>query len=174
MRYVLLLICINLACVGTAHAQRSGEGVYAAPGMSVKLQRTPPVPARRSAIASNSVASSLAPRFWQQPDSSKNKSAREFYRLINSHTKYPTTTLRAQVDGKIYVRLTVLPNGEISKADIVRRELNENYAVAIDEGLSTKGKLDLDAEAIKGIQGIRFVAGKTTDTVTVARKFIIQ
>lgn len=158
-----------------AKAQGSGA-VYAAPGMPVHLQRgIPTIPARRHAVAPAAGAISKPPpvlaRFWQLPDTAKLRAAQPLYRFFSSQAKYPTTTLRAQVEGKIYAQLTVLADGTVSTVAITRRDfLGES-----DPLTAAKGIADLDAEVIRVMKLVRFApGGAASDTVTVTTMFRMQ
>lgn len=139
--------------------------------MAVRLQRT--------SVSKGMTSKTLAiptemSRFWHQQSSSKVQSAQVFYQFINRDAKYPSTTLRAQVDGVIYIRMIVLPDGSLAKAEIVGRELNEEFADLKNGVLMAKAKADLDAEALRPFRSVRFERGRTTDTITVSRKFVMQ
>ena len=170
---LLLLFGFSGALV---HAQGTGE-IYAAPGMAVRLPgRVQLVTAhpKKLLTAKETVIPAIFSRFWQQPDSAKRSALQLFLRHLNGNTKYPVTTLRAQLEGIIFIRLIILPTGEVSKVEIVGRELNEQFANIENKELMSQAKADLDAAALKSVQGIRFAPGSATDSITVPRKFVMQ
>ena len=159
-----------------AHAQGTGE-MYAAPGMAVRLPgRVLLVPAHpeRALVAKSPAIPVIFPRFWQLPDSVKHGVGQLFFRRINGTTKYPATTLRAQLEGTIFIRLIILPTGEVGKTEIAGRELKEQFADVANKELMNQARADLDAAALKSVQGLRFTPASATDSVTVPRTFIIQ
>jgi len=159
-----------------AAAQGRGE-VYAAPGMPVHLQRgIPTVPARRHlvATAAGTISKPLSPvlaRFWQLPDSAKLRAVQPLHRFVSSQAKYPAATLRAQVEGRIYARLTVLADGTVSQVAITRRD----FLSEPDPLTAAKGIADLDAEVTRVMKLVRFEpSGAASDTVTVTSMFRMQ
>jgi hypothetical protein len=160
----------------SANAQGIGE-VHAAPGMPVHLQRgIPTVPARRHPVATAAGAIGKVPppvlaRFWQLPDTAKLRAVQPLHRFFSSQAKYPTTTLQAQVEGKIYARLTVLADGTVSAVAITRRD----FLGEPDPLTAAKGIADLDAEVTRVMKLIRFEPGSAaSDTVTVTTMFRMQ
>ena len=158
------------------NAQATGE-VYTAPGMAVRLPgrvQLGTVHPERPVAAKLPTIPAIFPRFWQQSDSANRSAAQLFYRRINGNTKYPATTLRAQLEGTIIIRLVILPSGEVSNVEIVDRKLAERFADVENKALISKARADLDAAALKSVQGLRFAPGPATESVTVPRTFVIQ
>ncbi|GAA4023569.1 hypothetical protein GCM10022409_04290 [Hymenobacter glaciei] len=173
--FVLLLALSGFRVV--AHAQ-SREVIYTAPGMPLHLQRGVPVgspQSRKPRVKQLAVDSSQTfARFWDKPSALHQQSAQVFWQAINRETKYPSTTLRAQIEGTIYVQLIVLADGSIAKAEIIKRQLNEELADNSNTKVLAKAKDDLDAEALKPLAHIRFAAGAKIDTIVVPRRFVMQ
>ena len=118
---------------------------------------------------------SLSPiltRFWQlKSDTVKLIAAQPFYRFTSSKLKYPANTLRAQIEGKVYARLTVLASGTVSGVTITRREIIGEA----DPLYSVKGIAELDAEVVRVMKLVRFEPGSAaSDTITVTSVFQIQ
>jgi len=84
------------------------------------------------------------------------------------------TTLRAGIEGVIYIRMTVLPSGEVSNPEVVRRSLIEMPSDAVTAEMRATAISDLEAAATQAFRTVRFEAGTRADTVTVARRFVIQ
>lgn len=179
MKYALLFIGFSLIST-LVYAQTSTDGVYAAPGMSVKLPHrlSPSSPARHSAAAPKPVSTRIAvispilPRFWRLADTARSSAVRRLYDFASSQIKYPHNTLRAGIDGTVYARLTLSAGGTVSQASITRRELHEQGG---DNTYSEKGKAALDAEVLRVLQALRFQpSGAANDTVTTSQRFVMQ
>lgn len=171
MKLLLLIPCWSLA----AKAQGTGE-VYAAPGMRVHLQRgLPTVPARPRRPLVNPVSaaqsfSPVMPRFWHAPDSVKLKVAQPFYQFTGSKLTYPTTTLRAEIEGHFSARLTVLADGSVGSVAITKREITGD-AIPL---YYARGLKDLEAEIVRVMKLVRFEPGAAIDTTTVTSRFRMQ
>ena len=171
-----LLIVPLCAVALAAQAQGTGE-VYAAPGMAVRVpRRLSPAPTqhRPAGVLKHlvPVASPVLPRFWQKTDTAKSRAAYQLYQVTGSQLKYPANTLRAGIDGVLYVRLTIAADGTVSQADITRRELK---AEGGDASYFEKGKTDIDAEVLRVAKTLRFKPSSLAiDTVTITQRFVIQ
>ena len=160
----------------SSQAQGTGE-VYAAPGMAVRLPgRINPAPAKSRPTAKGqgiiAEASPVLPRFWHQTDTARNRSAWQLYRFTNSQAKYPSNTLRAGIDGIIYVRLTVMADGSVGGAEIIRRKLMEQGG---DDSYSERGRAALDTEVLRVTQILRFApSSMRADTVIISHRFVMQ
>jgi TonB family protein len=105
-------------------------------------------------------------------DSARNRAAAQLYQFASSQSKYPSNTLRAGIDGIIYVRLTIAGDGTVSQAEITRRILS---AEGGDSGYVEKGKAALDAEVVRVAQALRFQPSSSEiDTVTISQRFLMQ
>ncbi|OGX85130.1 hypothetical protein BEN47_02000 [Hymenobacter lapidarius] len=114
----------------------------------------------------------MLPRFWQQTDTARRRESHQFYHFINSQLKYPGNTLRAGIDGILYVHLTIAATGAVSQAMIKRRELK---AEGGEDSYAEKGYADLDAEVLRVARFLRFQPnGAATDTITIAYRFRMQ
>ena len=167
-------------CLGWSFAAQAQGGSYSAPGMPLHLQYGVPVvparPVRRTAAAKplSSVpkASPILPRFWQLTDSARKQASAQLNQFASSQAKYPSNTLRAGIDGIVYVRLTVASNGAVTQADIIRRTLS---AEGGDVTYSEKGKADLDTEVLRVARALRFQPSAAgADTVTISQRFVMQ
>ena len=177
-----LSVCLLCSFCLAAKAQATGD-MYAAPGMSVKLQRGVPVsPTRLKARPKSGTAASKAPsspvlsRFWHQADTAvaKYRLYQLFHQTASRQLKYPQNSLRAGLEGKIYVRLTILADGSVGQAIVTRREL-ASWHKEEDKKLSDLGKADLDAEVLRVMRSVHFEPSKmASDTVTIASGFAIQ
>lgn len=170
---LLFFVCFCLSL--SAKAQGTGE-VYAAPGMPVRLQRPMVAPVLKrgntglaTAKINDAITSPVFTRFWHQPEPGRTSAAAAYYRFQNQQVRYPSTSLRAGVGGKISARLTVLANGKVSAVAILRRELDE--AVPSLNASSPAAEAALEAEVIRVVSQIRFEPGTGTDTVTVSQRF---
>ncbi|MBF9238882.1 TonB family protein [Hymenobacter sp. BT683] len=143
---------------------------YSAPGMPLHLQRRVPPSAAKPQVAT--VASSILPRFWQQIDTAQRREAQQLYHFTNRQLKYPSNSLRAGIDGKLHVHLTVAADGSVSRATIIRRELKAEGGDAV---YAEKGYADLDAEALRVSHSLRFKPSNVAvDTVTITYRFLMQ
>lgn len=180
MKYVLLLPAFCLAFSGVKAQAGSGR-VFAAPGMSVKLQPglPQPVPRKRVSPAPKpqvvrpAVNSPVLPRFWHATtDTARSSGAHQVYRFAASTTLYPPSTIRAGIDGLMYVRLTIAADGTVSQAIITRRALNDSGG---DDAYFKQARADLDAEVLRTMRGLRFKPSKADgDTVTLTQRFVVQ
>jgi outer membrane biosynthesis protein TonB len=170
---LLLLFCLIWSF--TVQAQSSGNS-YSAPGMPLHLQHgVPVVPARsiRKTAAAERLhsvpkASPILARFWHETDSGARQAGyAQFIRTIQHLTKYPVPALRAQTEGRIFVRAIISADGIPAKIEVVKRNMT---AGASEESLSL-----LDAESIRVIKSMKFEPkANGADTVTVPMGYFIQ
>ncbi|MFC6223194.1 energy transducer TonB [Hymenobacter artigasi] len=162
-----------MAATAGCLAQGSGE-VYAAPGMRVHLQRSlPAAPARSHIVPTKTgmpipLTSPILARFWHEADSGARQAGyAQFIRTIQHLTKYPVPALRAQTEGRIFVRAIISADGIPAKIEVVKRNMT---AGASEESLSL-----LDAESIRVIKSMKFEPkANGADTVTVPMGYFVQ
>ena len=140
---------------------------YSAPGMPLHLQRSVPPAARALAGKPTEEAAGItSPRFWKLKDSAFVKAAAPFYQYVGSQFRWPVTTFRAGIEGRIVVRLVVLPTGVVERAEVVRRELKQAEGYSKEEGLD-RGTAALETEDVRFIRQLRFEPAVTVDTIAV-------
>ena len=146
--------------------------------MPVRLQRPMVAPVLKrgntglaTAKINDAITSPVFTRFWHQPEPGRTSAAAAYYRFQNQYVRYPSTSLRAGVGGKISARLTVLANGKVGAVVILRRELDK--AAPFLNASSPAAEAALEAEVIRVVSQIRFEpgTGTGTDTVTVSQRF---
>ncbi|WP_083326468.1 TonB family protein [Hymenobacter coccineus] len=155
---------VLLFCYGvSAKAQGTGE-VYAAPGMAVHLQSPkPPVPVKEK----EPPLPAVLPRFWHNADSMARKKANiQLLRTIQSQAKYPFIAEKDGVEGIIFVRVIIAPDGKPIKMDVIRRSTTANNQNGVVEAL--------DTESIRVISAIKFEPKiGTIDTITIPINYSI-
>ncbi|TPG63554.1 energy transducer TonB [Hymenobacter nivis] len=160
-RHLLVL----LFCYGfSAKAQGTGE-IYAAPGMAVHLQSPkPPVPVKKK----EPPLLAVLPRFWYNTDSIASKTAQEqLLRTIQSQAKYPFIAEKDGVEGIIFVRVVIAPDGQPIKMNVIRRSTTANNQNGAVEAL--------DAESIRAISTMKFEPKiGATDTITIPINYFIR
>jgi hypothetical protein len=153
-----------------AHGQ-----VYAAPGMPVQLHRRKPVEETRTRkpVMATPITSPIFTRFWHKQQAERAAAAAPYYSFQNQQMKYPVTSLRSGIGGKITARLVVLPDGRVGKVTILRRELDEHA-----EGYNSAtpdAEAALEAEVVRVLSQVRFEPAATAiDTVRVVQSFKIE
>ena len=164
MKIALILF---LLCVGAV----SQAQVYSAPGMPLSLHG--------SSVAQAAKIKALAVkkpfvgvRFWQLKDSARVKAATDFYRFLQSQFRWPSTTISNGVEGRVSVRLLLLPNGSIQEASIIGRELEQ--ANGYPAGDFSKGSEALDAAIALFAKKLRFEPATTTDTMRFSINFRLE
>ena len=159
---------------GEAAWGQKGENVYAAPGMPVMLARRPPVapPARVVAKVSPTIKPWLSdplPRFWKSMDSlTYRQNFNQAWHALMQRVRYPEAALRSQVEGTLYVRVLVNPDGTPLIVSILKSTFMPARA-------DLKANEELEAAALRAAQLLRFQpkAG-AVDTVTFPVVYRIQ
>jgi hypothetical protein len=162
---------VSAGLVSSRPAQaQTGDGVYAAPGHLITFpHRQPPPPPRPS-----EVVSPILPRFWHDEVKGTER-ASEFYRFMSQYLKYPEAAVKAGVVGRVYVRLTVGPNGRVNTAHVVNHQVASVLAAQPTAPETAAATAALDAETLRIFLAARFqVAKMQNDTVTVSASFQIQ
>lgn len=169
MKFFAALISLTLAAViGLQDAKAQSSGVYAAPGMSVKVQSTT-LPVARSKPPT---ISPVFARYWHQTDSQRIVNKRICTSFINQHTRFPATSLNAAVGGMVTALLTVLPDGKVGNVKITSRKMDSKPAWPTK---TTSDGADLDTETIRILSQLRFEPSvAASDTVTFWHRFLIQ
>ena len=86
---------------------------------------------------------------------------------MSQYLKYPEPAVKAGVVGRIYVRLTVGPNGKVNAAQVVRRQVASLLA-------APPTPTDV-AETLRIFWAARFqVAKAKADTVTVSASYQME
>ena len=168
-------------------AQGTGE-VYAAPGMPVRMQGSvtvpTPRPARKTAaptaknteavpLVSPPINSPIFSRFWHQAEPVRSQAGKIYYQFQRQNIKYPVTSLRAGLGGRIAARLTVMPDGRVGRVRIIRCVVDED--VASIDGPSPAAEAALDAEVLRVVSQMRFESSTVSeDTVTVIQRFVFR
>lgn len=149
---------------------QSGEGLYAAPGHLITFpHRQPPPPPRTDAVVSP-----ILPRFWHD-DANGRARASEFYRFMSQYLKYPPAAVKAGMIGRIYVRLTVGPNGRVNAAQVVRSQVASMLAAPPTPPTVAAATASLEAETLRIFLAARFQVAKVkADTVTVSASYQIE
>jgi len=174
MRQSLLVFLLGLggSCVlaaAPAYAQ-TGEGVYAAPGHLITFPHRLPPPAPRP----DAVVSPILPRFWHDEANGRER-ASDFYRFMSQYLKYPEPAVKAGVVGRIYVRLTVGPNGKVNAAQVVRRQVASLLAAPPTPTDVAAATASLEAETLRIFWAARFQVAKVkADTVTVSASYQME
>lgn len=152
-----------------AQASSSNSDVYAAPGMMVKVRRTVLTDTTSRPKPKPVLSSVILKRFWTAADTFKPTEYDAFIRELYSHIKYPSSSLRDQVEGTILLRLTVSNDGTVKDVAPEKKEL-----VWVGEA-SSKAKDALGEEAMRVARTLRFEPGSiVSDNVIVPVKFTIQ
>ena len=152
-----------------ARAQNSGH-VYAAPGLPVHLQRSAPPTLPVKQLMTKPL---ISPRFWKLKDSAFVKAAVPFYQYVSSRFTWPSSTFKAGIEGRIVVRLLLLPDGTVGRAEIAERALQQAEGYLPEEGLQ-RGTAALEAEALQFMRKLRFEPAATADTITVPLSLKMQ
>jgi hypothetical protein len=167
LRVLVVVGAVSAGLLGSreAHAQ-TGDGLYAAPGHLITFpHRQPPPPPR-----TDEVVSPILPRFWHDEEKGTER-ASDFYRFMSQYLKYPEAAVKAGVVGRVYVRLTVGPNGRVNTAHVV----NHQVAAQPTAPETAAATAALDAETLRIFLAARFQVAKIqNDTVTVSASFQIQ
>lgn len=164
-----------LLAAAPACAQSSG-GVYAAPGHLITFphKSPPPPPAAAPAPKADAVVSPILPRFWHDEANGRER-ASDFYRFMSQYLKYPEPAVKAGVVGRIYVRLTVGPNGKVNAAQVVRRQVASLLAAPPTPTDVAAATTSLEAETLRIFWAARFqVAKAKADTVTVSASYQME
>jgi hypothetical protein len=152
-----------------AQAQ-SGDGLYAAPGHLITFPHRPPPPAPRP----DAVVSPILPRFWHDDVNGRTR-ASDFYKFMSQYLKYPKPAIDAGMVGRIFVRLTVGPNGRVNAAQVVGRQVASRLAAPPTAASIAAGTSALEAETLRIFYAARFQVAKVrADTVTVSASFQIE
>ncbi len=174
MRQSLRVLVLGLGgswlLAATPACAQVGEGVYAAPGHLITFPHRQPPPQPKA----DAVVSPILPRFWHDEANGRER-ASDFYRFMSQYLKYPEPAVKAGVVGRIYVRLTVGPNGKVNAAQVVRRQVASLLAApptATDVAAATTS---LEAETLRIFWAARFqVAKAKADTVTVSASYQME
>jgi hypothetical protein len=158
------LLTVTPACAQT------GEGVYAAPGHLITFpHKKPPLPPKPDAVISP-----ILPRFWHDETNGRER-ASDFYRFMSQYLKYPEPAVKAGVVGRIYVRLTVGPNGKVNAAQVVRRQVASLLAAPPTPTDVAAATASLEAETLRIFWAARFQVAKVrADTVTVSASYQME
>lgn len=161
-----------LLAVASAHAQ---EG-YSAPGFPMLPHSRPQPPAEPAAPK---LASPVLPRFWHEPDPTRQASGREqFFKFVSEQAQYPAAARPAPdhpqdllPTGRLLVSVRVRTNGSVRQPPrIVRRELARPEADYPPAALRA-----LDAEALRVLGALRFVrSAAAQDSLLVPMRFITE
>ena len=169
---ILLFFVCSVVMPVELRAQERGVGegdVYAAPGMMVKVRRTVLIDTTAKPKPKPVLSSIILKRFWNNADIFKQAEYDAFIRELYSHIKYPSSSLRDQVEGTILLQLTVSNDGTVKDVALKKKEL-----VWVGEA-SSKAKDALGEEAMRIARTLRFEPGSiASDNVTVPVKFTIQ
>lgn len=172
MRQFWYAFVIGVSCVlisRPAQAQ-SGDGIYAAPGHLITFPHRAPPPAPRPDV----VVSPILPRFWHDDVNGRTR-ASDFYKFMSQYLKYPKPAIDAGMVGRIFVRLTVSPNGRVAGAQVVGRQVASRLAAPPTAAALAAGTSALEAETLRIFYAARFQVAKVkTDTVTVSASFQIE
>jgi len=94
---------------------------------------------------------------------------------MSQYLKYPKPAIDAGMVGRIFVRLTVGPNGRVNAAQVVGRQVASRLAAPPTAAAMTAGTSALEAETLRIFYAARFQVAKVkTDTVTVSASFQIE
>lgn len=137
--------------------------------MPLHVQRQPPS-AQKAAAATQSY---VVPRFWKLKDSAYVKAAVPFYQYVGRRFTWPSSTLNAGIEGQITVRLILLPDGSVGRAEIAQLALKQAEGYIPEEGLA-KGTAALEAEALLFMKKLRFEPAVTNDTIAVPLSLKMQ
>ncbi|MBJ6142730.1 energy transducer TonB [Hymenobacter sp. BT559] len=148
-----------------------GEGVYAAPGHLITFpHRKPPPPPPKP----DAVVSPILPRFWHDEANGRER-ASDFYRFMSQYLKYPEAAVKAGMVGRIYVRLTVAPNGKVNAAQVVRRQVASLLAAPPAPTDVAAATASLEAETLRIFWAAKFQVAKIkSDTVTVSASYQME
>lgn len=173
--FFLLLVCVG----ATAQAQ-----IYSAPGMALSPQRSSLAQEARAAASLQRAASLqkvraaaaknlfVAARYWTLKDSAYLKAATSFYQHIRSQFRWPGTTISNGVEGKLTIRLKILPNGSVEVADIVNRQLTQSSDYP--GGSLEKGSEALDGTVLDFAKKLHFQPAANVDTMRFSITFRLQ
>ena len=167
---VLFLVGGAGLLAGPAARAQAGEGLYAAPGHLITFpHRLPPPPPRADAVVSP-----ILPRFWHDDEKGRER-ASDFYRFMSQYLKYPEAAVKAGMTGRVYVRLTVGPNGRVNAAQVVHRQVVSLLAAPPPAAETAAATAALEAETLRIFLAARFqIAKLKEDTVTVSASYQIQ
>ena len=172
MRQVWCVLLIGLGCLAAARPARaqSGDGLYAAPGHLITFPHRQPPPAPRP----DAVVSPILPRFWHDEVNGRTR-ASDFYKFMSQYLKYPKPAIDAGMVGRIFVRLTVGPNGRVNGAQVVGRQVASRLAAPPTAASVAAATSALEAETLRIFYAARFQVAKVkADTVTVSASFQIE
>jgi TonB family protein len=165
-RQCLAAVLLLLLGSGEAAWGQKGESVYAAPGMPVMLARRPPA---RVAPVIKPWLSDPLPRFGKGMDSlTHRQNINQLFLALKQRVRYPEMALRSQVEGTVYVRILVNPDGTPRSVSVLKTAFMPALA-------DRKASEDLEVEALRAAQLLRFQpkAGGV-DTVTFPVVYRIQ
>lgn len=169
--FAALFFSALFGVVGLRDAKAQPSSVYAAPGMSVKVQRTIP-PATKTTRPKPPIISPVFARYWHQADSQQIVNKQVCMLFASRQSRFPATSLSAGVGGQVKALLTVLPDGKVSNVKIISRVMDSNPAWPTK---STSDGADLDAEVVRVMSQLRFEpTPKASDTITVWQRFHIE
>ena len=125
MRQVWCALVIGIGCLAASESAcaQSGDGLYAAPGHLITFPHRQPPPAPRP----DAVVSPILPRFWHDEQNGRTR-ASDLYKFLSQYLKYPKQAIDAGMVGRIYVRLTVGPNGRVNGAQVLGRQVASRLA----------------------------------------------
>ena len=172
MRQIWYVVALVIGCVAAGQPARaqSGDGLYAAPGHLITFPHKLPPPAPRP----DAVVSPILPRFWHDDVNGRTR-ASDFYRFMSQYLKYPKPAIEAGMVGRIFVRLTVGPNGRVNGAQVVGRQVASRLMAPPTPAAMSAATAALEAETLRIFWAARFQVAKVkADTVTVSASYQIE
>ena len=170
LRLVVVVFGIGSLLAARPALAQSGDGIYAAPGHLITFPHRPPPPPPRP----EAVVSPILPRFWHDEANGRTR-ASDFYRFMSQYLKYPKPAIDAGMVGRIYVRLTVGPNGRVNGAQVVRSQVTSLLAAQPTQPAIAAATASLEAETLRIFWAARFQVAKIkADTVTVSASYQIE
>ena len=172
MRQIWYVLAVGIGYLATGQSARaqSGDGLYAAPGHLITFPHKKPPPAPRP----DAVISPILPRFWHDEVNGRTR-ASDFYKFMSQYLKYPKPAIDAGMVGRIFVRLTVGPNGRVNGAQVVGRQVASRLAAPPTPAAVSAATASLEAETLRIFYAARFQVAKIkADTVTVSASYQIE
>jgi len=173
LQVFLLGLGASVLLAAPSACAQSGEGLYAAPGHFITFPHKKPAPVP-PAPRPDAVVSPILPRFWHDEANGRER-ASDFYRFMSQYLKYPEPAVKAGVVGRIYVRLTVGPNGKVNAAQVVRRQVASLLAAPPTPTDVAAATASLEAETLRIFWAAKFQVAKIkADTVTVSASYQME